>query len=66
MILTKKPWIYDPIGDTDKDDITDEYKNKEGMMQALILSRFTLYCLGRKKSVTASGRVCCNTGWPAG
>jgi transglutaminase 1 len=30
MILTKKPWIYDPNGDRDRDDITDAYKNKEG------------------------------------
>jgi hypothetical protein len=30
MILTKKPWIFDPNGDRDRDDITDEYKNKEG------------------------------------
>jgi hypothetical protein len=33
MILTKKPWIYDPNGDGDRDDVTDEYKNKEGMMK---------------------------------
>jgi hypothetical protein len=30
MILTKKPWIFDPNGDRDRDDITEEYKNKEG------------------------------------
>ncbi|XP_069699505.1 hemocyte protein-glutamine gamma-glutamyltransferase-like [Periplaneta americana] len=30
MILTKKPWIYDPNGDRDREDITEIYKNKEG------------------------------------
>jgi len=30
MILTKKPWIYDPNGDRDRDDVTYQYKNKEG------------------------------------
>ncbi|KDR22723.1 Hemocyte protein-glutamine gamma-glutamyltransferase [Zootermopsis nevadensis] len=30
MILTKKPWIYDPNGDRDRDDVTEQYKNKEG------------------------------------
>jgi hypothetical protein len=40
MILTKKPWIYDPNGDTDRDDVTDEYKNKEGMMKASIVFCF--------------------------
>jgi len=34
MILTKKPWIYDPNGERDRDDVTDEYKNKEGKMKA--------------------------------
>jgi len=34
MILTKKPWIYDPNGERDRDDVTDEYKNKEGMVKA--------------------------------
>lgn len=42
MILTKKPWIYDPNGDSDKDDVTDQYKNKEGMRNFLssITSQF--------------------------
>lgn len=39
MILTKKPWIFDPNGDSDRDEITDQYKNKEGMN-----SFFTLFC----------------------
>jgi len=30
MILTKKPWIYDPNGERDRDEVTDEYKNREG------------------------------------
>ncbi|PSN43603.1 Hemocyte protein-glutamine gamma-glutamyltransferase [Blattella germanica] len=29
-ILTKKPWIFDPNGDNDREDITEYYKNKEG------------------------------------
>lgn len=30
MILTKRPWLYDPNGDRDREDITAEYKPKEG------------------------------------
>lgn len=30
MILTKKPWIYDPNGDQDREDITNQYKAEEG------------------------------------
>lgn len=30
MILTKKPHLYDPNGDRDREDITHEYKNPEG------------------------------------
>lgn len=30
MILTKQPWIYDPNGDRDRQDITLQYKAKEG------------------------------------
>lgn len=30
MILTKQPWIYDPNGDRDRQDITLDYKAKEG------------------------------------
>lgn len=30
MILTKKPFFYDPNGDRDRDDITNMYKAKEG------------------------------------
>ncbi|KAI5640156.1 transglutaminase family domain-containing protein [Phthorimaea operculella] len=29
MILTKKPYVFDPIGDSDRADITLEYKHKE-------------------------------------
>ncbi|KAJ9586417.1 hypothetical protein L9F63_019932, partial [Diploptera punctata] len=29
-ISTKKPWIFDPNGDRDREDITEEYKAKEG------------------------------------
>lgn len=30
MIITKKPYVFDPIGDDDYEDITDQYKYKEG------------------------------------
>ncbi|CAD7077040.1 unnamed protein product [Hermetia illucens] len=30
MILTKRPWIFDPNGDKDREDITSIYKYKEG------------------------------------
>nr|QVD39275.1 Hemocyte protein-glutamine gamma-glutamyltransferase [Schistocerca gregaria] len=30
MILTKAPWIFDPNGDKDRQEITDQYKYKEG------------------------------------
>ncbi|KAK5640144.1 hypothetical protein RI129_010955 [Pyrocoelia pectoralis] len=30
MILTKQPFLYDPNGDKDREDITNEYKAKEG------------------------------------
>ena len=30
MILTKAPWIFDPNGDRDREDITSLYKAKEG------------------------------------
>ncbi|XP_059057937.1 hemocyte protein-glutamine gamma-glutamyltransferase-like [Achroia grisella] len=30
MILTKKPFVFDPIGDEDREDITDQYKYREG------------------------------------
>lgn len=30
MILTKQPWIFDPNGDRDRQDITLDYKAKEG------------------------------------
>ncbi|XP_044729882.1 hemocyte protein-glutamine gamma-glutamyltransferase-like [Chrysoperla carnea] len=30
MILTKQPWIFDPNGDKDREDITNQYKPKEG------------------------------------
>ncbi|XP_077293635.1 hemocyte protein-glutamine gamma-glutamyltransferase-like [Arctopsyche grandis] len=30
LILTKLPFIFDPNGDTDREDITDQYKAKEG------------------------------------
>lgn len=30
MILTKKPFMYDPNGDRDREDITLQYKAKEG------------------------------------
>lgn len=30
MILTKRPWIFDPNGDKDREDITCIYKYKEG------------------------------------
>lgn len=30
MILTKAPWVYDPNGDRDREDITSLYKAKEG------------------------------------
>lgn len=30
MLLTKQPFVYDPNGDQDRQDITSEYKAKEG------------------------------------
>ncbi|XP_072942893.1 hemocyte protein-glutamine gamma-glutamyltransferase-like [Epargyreus clarus] len=30
MILTKKPYVFDPLGDEDRQDITAEYKHREG------------------------------------
>lgn len=39
MILTKAPWVYDPNGDTDKEDITYLYKAREGTPA----ERLTLY-----------------------
>ncbi|XP_037873667.1 hemocyte protein-glutamine gamma-glutamyltransferase [Bombyx mori] len=30
MVLTKKPFVFDPIGDEDREDITSQYKYKEG------------------------------------
>lgn len=31
MLLTKHPFVFDPNGDTDKEDITEQYKPSEGM-----------------------------------
>ncbi|XP_031364851.1 hemocyte protein-glutamine gamma-glutamyltransferase-like isoform X1 [Apis dorsata] len=39
MILTKAPWVYDPNGDRDREDITSLYKATEGTE----LERLTLY-----------------------
>ncbi|OWR55378.1 hemocyte protein-glutamine gamma-glutamyltransferase [Danaus plexippus plexippus] len=30
MVLTKKPYVFDPLGDADRDDITVQYKHREG------------------------------------
>ncbi len=30
MILTKLPNVFDPIGETDRENILDQYKSKEG------------------------------------
>ncbi|KAL4705624.1 hypothetical protein ACJJTC_002010 [Scirpophaga incertulas] len=30
MILTKKPYVFDPLGDEDREDITAQYKHREG------------------------------------
>ncbi|XP_071450028.1 hemocyte protein-glutamine gamma-glutamyltransferase-like [Hetaerina americana] len=30
VVLTKAPWIFDPNGEMDKEDVTDQYKAKEG------------------------------------
>ncbi|XP_060805522.1 hemocyte protein-glutamine gamma-glutamyltransferase [Amyelois transitella] len=30
MILTKKPYVFDPLGDEDRQEITDQYKYREG------------------------------------
>lgn len=38
-ILTKQPWIYDPNGDTDREEITNQYKSAEGTES----ERLTLY-----------------------
>lgn len=34
MILTKAPWVYDPNGDRDREDITSLYKAKEGKYES--------------------------------
>lgn len=39
MLLTKKPWIFDPNGDQDREDITLEYKAKENSPE----ERISLY-----------------------
>ncbi|XP_003491121.1 hemocyte protein-glutamine gamma-glutamyltransferase [Bombus impatiens] len=39
MILTKAPWIFDPNGDRDREEITSIYKAKEGTE----VERLTLY-----------------------
>ncbi|XP_033202581.1 hemocyte protein-glutamine gamma-glutamyltransferase [Bombus vancouverensis nearcticus] len=39
MILTKAPWIFDPNGDRDREEITSLYKAKEGTE----VERLTLY-----------------------
>ncbi|CAH0764573.1 unnamed protein product [Diatraea saccharalis] len=30
MVLTKKPYVFDPLGDEDREDITCQYKHREG------------------------------------
>lgn len=35
MILTKAPWIFDPNGDRDREDITSIYKAKEGKYESI-------------------------------
>lgn len=30
MVLTKKPYVFDPNGDEDREDITEQYKFREG------------------------------------
>ncbi|XP_045502285.1 hemocyte protein-glutamine gamma-glutamyltransferase-like [Colias croceus] len=30
MVLTKKPFVFDPLGDADRDDVTALYKHREG------------------------------------
>lgn len=37
MILTKAPWIFDPNGDKDRQDITSLYKAKEGKRKEIVL-----------------------------
>lgn len=29
-MLTKKPYVFDPTGDGDREDITSQYKHREG------------------------------------
>ena len=40
MILTKQPNFFDPSGDTDRQDVIDAYKGKEGKMYINILNIF--------------------------
>ncbi|CAK9825429.1 Hemocyte protein-glutamine gamma-glutamyltransferase [Anthophora retusa] len=47
MILTKAPWIFDPNGDRDREDITSLYKAKEGTEA----ERMTLYRAVRNTEV---------------
>lgn len=30
MVLTKKPYVFDPLGDEDREDVTAQYKHREG------------------------------------
>lgn len=47
MILTKAPWIFDPNGDRDREDITSIYKAQEGSEA----ERLTLYRAVRSTSL---------------
>lgn len=50
QILTKKPYIFDPVGDKDKEDIISSYKNTEGTPE----ERTALLNAVRKCGPTAS------------
>jgi len=45
MILTKAPWIFDPNGDKDRQDITSLYKAKEGRRCKQIAFILTIHIL---------------------
>lgn len=56
MILTKEPWIYDPNGDKDRQDITDQYKEKEGTQA----ERLALYKAVRGTHLAKRYSIICN------
>ncbi|KAK9506648.1 hypothetical protein O3M35_008543 [Rhynocoris fuscipes] len=52
QMLTKKPFIFDPNGERDLDDVMDQYKNPEGSKEErLALIRAAMNCGSRARQV---------------